>query len=316
MASKIECFRTKVQVYDGNAEKVIYRTKLPKNPFAINPLTMQADPFLFVWNDTLYLFFEEKLLYSNGVLRMISTKDLNHWTSPVTVLQEPFHLSFPNVFVHDETVYMIPETGGAKEVRLYKATDETLKKFAYVITLLKHDVPTVVDYSDSDIIHNEGQYYLMTTVNYTGTNELELYYSSSLVGPYTVHPSSPVCQSNKYGRNAGSVDRNNDKLYRVAQDCSSGYGENVHLLEITSLNSESYKEQVVHENILDRVGDEFYKEGGHQYNSVVFRGKRIIATDAKSNKSLIVQRILTKLYFKLRKWLTSITIFIKVGKSS
>ena len=252
-----------------NGKETIYQTILPKNPFVINPLTMQADPFLFVWKNTLFLFFEEKLLYSNGVLRMISTTDLKHWTSPVTVLQEPFHISFPNVFVYDDTVYMIPETGAAKEVRLYKAVDETLKQFSYVTTLLKHNVSTVTDFSDSNIILKDGLFYLLTTVNYIGTNELELYTATSLFGPYTKHPCSPVCNSNKYGRNAGSVDLRDSNLYRVAQDCSSGYGENVHILEITILTPDSYREQLVSEDVLDRNNDSFYKEGGHQYNYVV-----------------------------------------------
>ena len=64
------------------------------------PLLTQADPFLLVKDDVLYLFFEK--LYAGikekGHLAMVKTTDLRNWSDPVDVLTLPCHLSFPFVF--------------------------------------------------------------------------------------------------------------------------------------------------------------------------------------------------------------------------
>lgn len=58
---------------------------------------MEADPFLFSWHGRLFLFYESKRLFSPGVIMMRYTDDLLHWSDETLVLQESFHLSFPNV---------------------------------------------------------------------------------------------------------------------------------------------------------------------------------------------------------------------------
>ena len=161
--------------------------------------------------DRLCLFYESKKLLTPGVIMMISTIDLKHWTKPRVVLKEKFHLSFPWVFTDAGKVYMVPETGTDGSIRVYEATDDTLTRWKLKRKLLELSPGNVMNmgYSDSSIYKKDGIYYLMTTVQYEdGINTLELYYSDSLMGKYVKHPLSPIAHSQNVGRNAGSLQKN------------------------------------------------------------------------------------------------------------
>lgn len=300
---KIECF--KIMIIEGDSKKP-WNLDLSKSiliiPCAGLALpnhfnVIEADPFLFVYKGFLYLFYEDKLFNQDGVLKMIRTKDLKVWSKPVTVLQEPFHLSYPCVFEDEGVVYMIPETSAAKEVRLYKADDEDLEHFSQDCVLLKHELldPCItIDYSDSSVFKYEGKYFLMTTLCINRENQLHLYVSNDLKGPYTKHPMSPVCTGQKFGRNAGCLFCVNGKVFRVAQDCTNRYGDNVHLFEVIDISDSSYDEKLVKEYLYD-TSCPFYKEGGHHFNVAQFAGKTIVATDAKEYNYYIANRIIKKI---------------------
>lgn len=300
----IECFKIRIierlgfDQWDIDSSKVLHEILCDGTSFNINPIIICADPFLFVDANTLFLFYEEKRLRTPGILRMICTTDLKKWSKPVTVLEEPFHLSYPCVFEDNGIVYMIPETCAAGEVRLYKADNKELTSFSQECVLLRHEVHDShidIDYSDSSIYkHKDDKYYLMTTLCIDGVNKLQLYVADVLKGPYSEHPLSPVCKSQKYGRNGGCMFEKDGHIYRVAQDCEKRYGDNVHLFEVTELSEREYSETLIKENLLN-TSIPFYAEGGHQFNMVDFNGKTIVATDAKEYQLYLFNRIIGKL---------------------
>lgn len=300
----IECF--KIRLLEGELDgawnigsiKPIREISCDRLSVDYNPVTIVADPFLFVHNDSLFLFYEEKKYRDPGVLKMIRTNNLKTWSDPCIVLKESFHLSYPYVFEDEGMIYMMPETSAAGEVRLYKADNNELSSFSLDTVLLKHDTCKTsinIDFSDSSIYkHSDGLYYLMTTLCINGVNELSLYVSDCLRGAYRAHPMSPIVKSQKYGRNAGSLFKRDGKLYRVAQDCVKRYGDNIHLFEITDLSNEYYAEALIKENLLDTKLD-FYSEGGHQLNIAEFKDKTIVATDAKEYHSFFLNRVVGKI---------------------
>lgn len=300
---KIECFKIRLLTFDS--ESNIFEINKGKTlldikgitPYKKNPSIILADPFLFVYNDSLFLFYEEKRLNTPGVIKMISTCDLYTWSSPITVLEEPFHLSFPWVFEENGTIYMLPETGSQKSVRLYKSTNNDLSSFEFVKELIKSPKDKIITmgYGDSCIYKTESKYFLFTMLQYEDNiNCLELYISDKVDGNYTPHPLSPIIKSQKTGRNAGCLLLKNNKLYRFSQDCTKKYGDNVNISIIHTLTSTNYQEELIKENILPTEID-FYKKGGHQFNAVNFKGKWIVATDAKEYHYLLGQRILNRI---------------------
>lgn len=297
--NKIECFKIQIVAAESPFEfangRIIKEVLCDSISKLRKPTTIVADPFLFVKDDTLYLFYEDKKMYRNGVISMISTKDLATWTEPLVVLQETCHLSYPWVFEENGQVYMIPETCGLKEIRLYRANDE-LTDFKYTKTILRDDTDREdgLSFSDTSILKKDDAFYLMTTVNENKTNILKLYVSDNFDSSYIEHPNSPIVVGNKYGRNGGCLLEFDGKLLRVAQDCVNRYGDNVHLLEVKVLNKEKYKEESIKDYIIPTTMT-FYKEGGHQFNFVKFKGKYVIATDAKEYHGFAVSRILHKI---------------------
>ncbi len=300
----IECFKIKLLQFEScrdcfnlHSGKELLKIRCLKPPFFINPITIVADPFLFVLDSRLYLFYESKRWRSPGVIKMVSTTDLKRWTSPVEVLREPFHLSFPWVFKENGKVYMIPETSGDSSIRLYEASNDKLTSFHFKKNIIvdKNAEDWRCSFVDSSFVKKNGCYYLFTSrLRKDKTNVLELYISDKMDGDYKPHPCSPILISNKVGRNAGSVINFNDTLLRFSQDCSKRYGDNVHISKITKLNTEEYEEQLVKENIIP-LDIPFFCDGGHQFSLEYYSGKYIVATDAKEYHSLLFNRMLFRL---------------------
>lgn len=292
-----ECFKIKLFTVQHGKPKSILQIKNDRHTLFREPTIIVADPFLFVHNDTLFLFYEQKKLRHNGTIMMMRTADLAHWSEPVEVLREPFHLSYPWVFEKDGHIFMMPETCGDKSVRLYEAVDSDLTEFRFVKKLIEQDDDNLdFSFSDSSVVERDGTCYLFTTVRKDGVNQLKLFCSKEFLGQYHEHPESPICVSNKYGRNAGHLTEYGGELFRFAQDCEKRYGDNVHILKIKELSLDDYQEDVVKENILDQ-NNAFYKFGGHQLNIAEFNGKTVIATDAKEYHRYMFNRMLHKIGF-------------------
>lgn len=297
---KIECFKIRIledngdHIWEIGHQRPIHDIVCDHFSSSLNPVTIVADPFLFVYQDKLFLFYEKKRNYSPGVICMTYTEDLNHWSAPVVVLKEDFHLSYPYVFEEKGNVYMIPETSAVGDIRLYKADNNMLSSFSLSRTLVHHDVAEgETGFADSSVFKKDGRYYLFSSIEQNGHNVLYLFVSDRLEGPYLPHPSSPVSESMKYGRNGGAVIEHKGLLYRVAQDCEKRYGDDLHLFTIDELSPLAYKEHLKKESMIPR-NLTYYKEGGHQYNFVRYKEKYIVATDSKEYNSFTVCRILHK----------------------
>lgn len=300
----IECFKIrllKVRVFsipfDVENGDVVLEIPCLQHKYSVNPTIINADPFLFVNNDKLYLFYEEKGLLTDGVLKMMWTKDLKDWSEPIVVLREKYHLSFPYVFEDNGKVYMIPESALDNSIRLYEAVNDDLAEFRFVKKLVTApaDRKITMGYGDSCIYMKNGLYYLFTQICYEdGMNTLELFVSDKLDGDYKPHSSSPIRHNMKTGRNAGSIMELGSKVYRFAQDCTVRYGDNVSVSEIKELSPDGYIEEMVQDNVYPSRG--FYVCGGHQLNAVQFKGAWIVATDAKEYHKNIVYTVVRRLY--------------------
>ena len=212
--------------WTASQAKVISPKDVSKDMFII------ADPFLFELEEQRYLFFEAMKDGANKAY--IECAKFNHdqqnWEFFGPVLEEPFHLSYPQVFEHDNQVYMIPESKQDQRIALYRAIDFPMR-WKLVKTLV--DGKKLVD---SSIIEWNNHWYLFTSRKKT----LYLYHADSLTGEWKTHPSSPIRRGN-FSRCAGRILNINDKLFRLAQD-QRGYGAGVYAFEIKSLAPIHYNE--------------------------------------------------------------------------
>ena len=79
-----------------------------------------ADPFPIEVNGELYIYGEifeyAKLKGSIGYTKLNG----NRFTPWKVVIDEPYHLSFPNLFYEGDTLYMCPEAGDSKKLYIYR----------------------------------------------------------------------------------------------------------------------------------------------------------------------------------------------------
>jgi len=117
-----------------------------------------ADPFPIEVDGELYIFGEifeySKLKGSLGYTKLVDGK----FTSWKKVIEEDYHMSFPNLFYEKQSLYMCPEACGSKTLYLYKC-----KKFPDV--WIKDKVlATNVNYSDTVIYEKNNEKYIFTCV--------------------------------------------------------------------------------------------------------------------------------------------------------
>jgi len=199
-----------------------------------------ADPFLLEGDGHLHLLFEE---YPYGTRRgMISVATLDESGRPGPVrpaLEAPHHLSYPFAFEHRGERYLLPESAAAGRVDLYRAT-RLPDRWRHEATLLDG----IAAY-DPTLLEHDGRFWLWVATVPRGSvdaDELRLYSSPNLLGPYEPHPLNPLLSDVRCARPAGAILRLGDELLRPAQDGSAGYGGQIRWRRIERLDREDYRE--------------------------------------------------------------------------
>jgi hypothetical protein len=205
------------------------------------PAKFVADPFMIKKDSTWYMFFE--VLHARtgrGVIAVAVSPDGYRWSYRGVVLEEPFHLSYPYVFTVRNEYYMIPESGQAQSVRLYKA-ENFPTRWTLRATLVSGRA-----YTDSSLVEYGGKWWLFTDSNPIVNDTLSLYVADNPEGPWSEHPSSPVVRDDPHiSRPAGRLVLSEGRLFRFAQDDAPTYGIKVWAFEVTELTTVSYHERRV-----------------------------------------------------------------------
>ena len=164
----------------------IFNTK--KLRFSKNTPHTLADPFLLSDKGKLYVFLESQSVDSKGVIKALVTDDLMNFEDLGVVLKKDYHLSYPFVFKHNSSYFLLPESLEAKEVTLYKFKNFPQKPVKEK-TLLKGK------YYDSSLILVENIWYLFTT----SKKGLEIFWSEDMLkSDFTPHPMNPITTNLKY----------------------------------------------------------------------------------------------------------------------
>ena len=224
-----------------------------------------ADPFMVKEKDKWYMFFE--VLNKNtqhGDIGFAISDDGFEWKYKQLVLDEPFHLSYPNVFKWNGEYFMVPETRYAYAVRLYKAVDFPYK-WNYVKDLI------VGNYLDPSVFYYNDKWWIFVSER---CDVLHLFYADDLTGPWQRHPASPVIKlDGNIARPGGPVLLYNNKLFRFTQDCDPTYGNLVRAFEITELTTTGYEEKIVSKQpILRPTGYGWNAEKMHHIDPHKFDG--------------------------------------------
>lgn len=201
-----------------------------------------ADPFLLRRDDRWHLFLEVvNGDRRRGEIAYATSEDGLRWTYRQVVLREPYHLSYPQVFEWQDTVYMIPESRQDETVRLYAAVDFP-HRWQRVRVLLRGLL------ADATVLRHRQRWWLFAQ---RGLDELRLFSAPHLEGGYVEHPASPLRTGNRrYTRPGGRMLAHDGRLLRFAQDGLPTYGSRLRALEIDHLDEESFSEHELAESPL------------------------------------------------------------------
>lgn len=206
---------------------------------------MWADPFIVARDNMYYVFIEEMLFVENkGHISLIVMNKDGSIEPPVTVLETPYHLSYPFLFEFENSLYMIPESGANRTIDVFKCL-EFPTKWKYEKNLMKGCAAF-----DSTLLHWQGKWWLFAVVVETegasSWDELFLYHSDHPISDdWTPHMKNPIVSDVALARPAGRIFVRNGRLYRPSQNSSRRYGYGFNICEITNLTETDYEERVV-----------------------------------------------------------------------
>ncbi|GAB2250513.1 hypothetical protein Droror1_Dr00016763 [Drosera rotundifolia] len=207
------------------------------------PSNFVADPFLYIQDDALYVFYETKNpLTMQGDIGVAKSFDKGAtWESLGVALDEDWHLSYPYVFSYLDQTYMMPESSEKGELHLYRAINFPLQWKLEKVLLKK---PIV----DAFMIERQQKFWIFGS-DHSGfgskkNGQLEIWYSSSPLGPWKPHKKNPIYNTDKSSgaRNGGRPFVHDGILYRIGQDCGETYGRRIRVFKVEVLTEDEYRE--------------------------------------------------------------------------
>jgi hypothetical protein len=242
------------------------------------PAAFVADPFMLLYEGRWYMFMEVfNRLNRCGEIGFATSDDGKSWEYDQIVLRERFHLAYPFLLRWRGKIYMIPDAPG-RGARLYQAT-----AFPYSWTFVR-ELISERNLTDSTVFHYHDRWWMLAgwSPERGDPPSLRLFFSDELAGDWREHPDSPLLtRSSEKARPAGPVLKVNDRMFRVAQDCTPNYGTRVKAFEILELTETRYRERELEENIIVEPGDRPWHRGGmhHVHAHPASEGRWIACVD-------------------------------------
>lgn len=201
-----------------------------------------ADPITRVIDGRLCIFVE-KCLWSNskGEIALICVDSNNYSYTERTIVSEPFHLSYPEIFEYNGSRYMIPESSEKSQIRVYKQ-GEDIKEWNLVNTIDTDYklVDTVVSIDNNNIL-------LLASDQATDNpfkNRLRFYKMNLSDSPEISEIDIGNRSYDYESRNGGSLITKDGNIYRVIQDSDDGqYGRNILIRKVEKVDKNGFEEQ-------------------------------------------------------------------------
>ncbi len=203
-----------------------------------------ADPFLVERDGRMVCYVEEFDLASER--GRISWIDLGDGQAPPeyrgTLIEEPYHMSFPSPFEYNDELYMVPESYEAGEISLYRCV-EFPDQWERSGTLMED-----IEASDSMVFEHEGRWWMLTNLRPAGAldfySRLYAFWSDDPTSSqWTPHPLNPILVDSDGGRNGGLLQDASGLRYRVGQQQGiTTYGAGWSFSLINVLSASNYKE--------------------------------------------------------------------------
>ena len=211
--------------------------RLDGTPFTVLPddgKRFYADPFVFQRDGRHYLFVEEfPYATGRGEISVAELGDDGTFGEPRLAIREPYHLSYPQVFEQDDEIFMIPESGGAGELVLYRA-ERFPDRWVRDTVLM-----TGRDFNDATLLEADGRFWLTGTERFgygSASDTMAVYSASSLRGPWSAHALNPIAIDHSAARPGGAFIRQGGAIDLPVQNGSRAYGGGLGLMRLEQLD--------------------------------------------------------------------------------
>lgn len=202
-----------------------------------------ADPFPFCHNGRRFLFVEEfPYATGRGCISAIELDERGDAVSCRVVLEEAHHLSYPFVFEHDGHIWMIPESGEAKNICLYRAECFPYKWKREAVLMNN------ISAYDATLLRHDGRFWLFVSEkiwNSSSWDTLSVFHAESLQGSWSAHCQNPILFDATLSRPGGAFFTYNGHKLRPVQDCSRQYGGALVLCRVDTLRRDAFAQTVV-----------------------------------------------------------------------
>jgi len=199
-----------------------------------------ADPFPIVWRGRTCVFFESlDHRVNKGVIGVVEFGPRGPIGEATTIIEEPWHLSYPFLIEVEGELWMIPESSMSGRVPLYRCLD-----FPYRWER-REPLLEGIEAADATVFAHQGRYYMTSVVRegiggYSDT--LAIHHAPSLFGPWRAHAMNPILIDSGAARPAGRVVERAGALWRPVQDCRKGYGRALRFARIDRLDPDHFEQ--------------------------------------------------------------------------
>lgn len=200
-----------------------------------------ADPFIWSFEEKYYIFFEEQPINTKrGRICCLTLNNDLDIMAKETVLERPYHLSYPFIFEYNNELYMLPETGENRTIEVYRCT-QFPDQWESAKTLMSG-----VRAVDATLLEAKGRWWLFVNIaegDSSTWDTLHLFYADHpLSEHWTPHPGNPIVKDIRSARPAGKIYFDGKSLIRPSQDCSVRYGYAINFNRISKLSETEYEE--------------------------------------------------------------------------
>lgn len=205
-----------------------------------------ADPFIASRDGRTVCFVEDfSFPQKRGRISAVEILDDKRYEILGPVIEEPFHMSFPYLFEHNGDLYMIPETGAANAIRLYKCVEFPLQ-WEFQKELMRN-----VRATDTMLFEHAGRWWLLTNFASLGGNDFcsqlfAFHAPDPFAGEWTPHEQNPIVFDSAIGRNAGLLRLPDGTPVRSRQRQGfDQYGAGFSLARIAELTPSTFREEQI-----------------------------------------------------------------------
>jgi hypothetical protein len=224
-----------------------------------------ADPFLYFEKNNFYIFFENQEKQGPAKIGLFHSRDGQNYNFVGNVIDESFHLSFPQVFEYRNKKYILPESASIDNVVLYRAV-EFPKKWELSDTLIAN-----IKLKDPAILISDS---LNLIAGIDDNYNQRIFRSDSLFGDWEEDFSFKIKKGNEI-RPAGNFFSVDGKWYLPFQNNTEGYGTGVSLY---ALDSDRF-EKVIENQLYKSDSLKWFNRGMHHLDVNALNGEYYLVYD-------------------------------------